>query len=464
MERPSITDLVFMGAVSRLFTKEDLLDCICSGKILPRGLGSVCSSRDRVTKSRLLSNIYKRMGTGGFRSILMRCYSIPYRALVALGYLEDVKPDGISKFFNKLSKKSMEFFNRLSSKRGEIINREDSGGPIIRLFYTHAQYVRILDDGRIYFRLGPVSYHMWPILVFKNPLRDKCRDVVFFAIRDYIPFVGAIVVRDNEGKKAGFRMGEVDDSFAARLTFCNDGIAELWVPKKIKHTIVYKLLVGLEKIILQKGFISGAINLGELCDKKSILIDILSKLSKDYQLILLTASLNEPRFRLYFALRGTHVDFAPFRLSAKELSDEVIRRLLQQLRGVSGIYELILDRNINIYRLSLRKIREGLKEEYNNVLKKLEELRKKQNLQEDFEKERETLIAKLEELSQGILTCFLQTGVFLIETRMYPNLHLSYISSIDDILRIAIMSAPESVQEITSYIRTTKKEAEQVGT
>jgi len=177
-------------------------------------LGGVCRYENRIAKARILNEVRRRVGKGGFRSIFMKCYSVP----------------------------------------------------------------RVAYSG------------------FDDPLRKDCINVVFFGVRDYIPYVGIIVVRDDSGRKAGFYMGEVDVSFAARLVVCSDGIMELWAPKIVRNVALYKLLVGLGRIIEREKPGSTMISLGELCSYRAVLVDVLSQLTTAYQLILLKASLKGRSF------------------------------------------------------------------------------------------------------------------------------------------------------------------------
>jgi len=472
VKAPDALGLVFKGAVSRLFTKEDLLHCVCGS--FGSALSTVCRRENAITKATILNEIRKKVGSGGFRSTLMRCYSIPRGSLVALAYLSDADMKTIKSFFSGLVGRSIRFFRELS---GRTVEREGDGGPPIKLFYTGSQYVRVLDDGRVYYRLGAVSYHVWPILVSSDPLREDCVNVVFFGVRDYIPNVGAIVIRDKEGRKAGFRMGEVDASFAARLTVCRDGVVELLVPGRIRHETLYKFLIGLGRIIEHENPNSVMISLGDLCDYKAVLVDVLSRLSSDYQLILLNASLKEQRFSLNFIIRGSYVDFIPFYFSAREISDVDISRVLQGLRSVSSIYDLVLDRSIDLYKLSIRRVRDGLREEYNNALEELEKLRRETTDPKNMLERLEIISSKLEQLSQGVLTWYLKTGALRVEAaislnrrrQMSLNDSLNWyrqlVASVDDLLRAAMGSASAlgMLPDIISHIKTIGKIAEQVS-
>ena len=173
------------------------------------------------------------------------------------------------------------------------------------------------------------------------------------------------------------------------------------------------------------------------------------------------------------------MDFVPFYLSAREISDSDVSRVLQSLRGISSIHDLILDEDIDLRSLSLRSIREGFREEYNSTLEELERLKKEAAGREEFRERFETLMSKLRQLSRGVLTWFPKTGVLRVETAALPDglrrrqlslkealdLYRQLVDNIDGLLRVAVKSAStlNLLPEIISHVRLVERIAEQVS-
>lgn len=456
--------LVFKGVVDRLFTKEALLHCICSMGVCGRVRGSVCKSR--VFKGEVFSNVIKRYGVNGVKDILVKCYSISRSHVVGLGYLDGVQVEPLVEFFRDFKSKAYGFFK--NTKGQNYLSRYGKSLYSVKLLYTDYHRLEIFEDGRFCFRFGGVAYHMWPISIFKDPLGRDCWNVVFFGVRDHVPHVGVIVVRGSDGNKVGFRLGEVDTSFAARLVVCRDGIVEFWVSTGMHHTTVYRLLRGLGKVLVGwKGLGDCFMTLGELSESRIVLAEVLARVTKEFQPIFLRASLKGEEFTLDFAVRGTRVDCAlPYHLSARGLTEERIGKVLQGLRArVSSLYDLVLDRTLELHSISLRQIRDGLVEEFENVLRELENMNVSDSLDEGLEKRREELLVKLRQLSRGVLTWYVKTGSIRVESPVKPENYGVVVKTMDSIIETSIKAASEYgvYQKIVSQIKLREELAELGG-